>query len=184
MKNTLNNLKYSGKEFKSVHAIAICGVLMALRVVLGFLEINIGDSYRISFSALPVSLSGYMFGPILGAVVGAMGDIVTLIIKPSGALNVGILLARALSGFIMGLFLYRRPISLKRTILANVTVTVICNLIITTASLCIMYHTPLWSILPWRIFQNLTILPVNIALLYGGQKLVEKIKLPYVRTAK
>lgn len=179
MKNTMKNLRQSTMEFKSVYAIAFCGVLMALRVVLGFLEVTIGDTFRISFSALPVSLAGYMFGPWLGAITGAFGDIVTLIIKPTGPLNVGILIAKALSGFIMGLLLYKQPLSLKRNIVANVIVTVLCNIGIITVSLHMMYGTPYEVMLPVRLMTNAILLPFNIMLLYGAQKLVANIKLPH-----
>ncbi|HHZ05769.1 MAG TPA: folate family ECF transporter S component [Clostridiales bacterium] len=184
MKNTLSNLKASSRELKNVYVLSFCGILLALRVVLGFLEITIGDAYRISFSALPVSLGAYMFGPIPGAIIGAFGDIVTLIIKPTGAINIGILCSKALSGFIIGLFLYKQPISLKRTILANITVTILCNIVITTFSLCIVYGYPLMAILPVRIVTNLILLPFNIALLFGAEKLVEKMKFPKLKISK
>lgn len=110
-------IRSSCREFGSVQMVALCGILLALRVVLGFLEINIESVYRISFAALPVSLGAALFGPIAGGVLGGLGDIVTLIIKPIGAINPGIILSKVLSGFLMGLILYKRPVSLKRTIL-------------------------------------------------------------------
>lgn len=176
MKTLLNNFKSSAKTLASVQVIALCGILLALRVVLGFLEINIGDSYRISFSALPVSLGAYMFGPIPGAILGALGDIVTLIVKPTGALNFGILFAKSLSGFLMGAILYKHPVSLPRNIIANVIVVIICNLIITTASISIVYGNAVMAILPARIVTNLIVLPFNVALLFGAQKAVTQLK--------
>ena len=183
MKNntTLWNIKASCAELKSVQVIALCGILLALRVVIGFLEINIESIYRISFAALPVSLGGMLFGPVAGGILGGLRDIVTLLIKPIGALNPGIVLSKILSGFIMGLFLYKRPISLKRTVLACTVSAVLCDLVVTTASLYWMYGTPLAVMLPWRIVNYISLLPVNAALLYGAQKLVVRIHLPALK---
>lgn len=105
MKEKRHVIRSSCREFGSVQMVALCGILLALRVVLGFLEINIESVYRISFAALPVSLGAALFGPIAGGVLGGLGDIVTLIIKPIGAINPGIILSKVLSGFLMGLIL-------------------------------------------------------------------------------
>lgn len=177
MKNLLANLRSSIREISKIQVITVCGILLALRLVLGMLEINIGGTYRISFSALPVSLSGYLFGPIPGLILGALGDVLTLIINPTGPLNPGILFSKAFSGFLMGLFLYKKPISLPRTIVSNIVVVIICNLIITTASICWMYNTPVAVVLPTRIITNLITLPFNIAFLFGAQKLVAKLNI-------
>lgn len=181
MKHTRTLIKTSCQELKSVQVIALCGILLALRVVLGFLEINIESVYRISFAALPVSLGGALFGPVVGGILGGMGDIVTLIIKPVGAINPGIILSKVLSGFLIGLILYKRPLSLKRTIAACSIAAVICDLGITTASLFLMYGTPLAVLLPWRIVNYISLLPVNIALLYGAQKLMARINVPVLK---
>lgn len=177
MKKTLNLFKSSAQELKSVQVLAICGVLLALRVVLGFLEVTIFTSYRISFSVLPVSLSAYMFGPVIGAIMGALGDLVTLIIKPTGAINFGILLSQALSGAIMGLFLYKRPISFKRDIFANVVTMLVCNIGLTTSSLALAYGKTYFYFLPGRALTCLILIPFHIAFLFGMQKLVKKYKL-------
>ena len=147
-------------KFSSIQLITFGAIFMALRVVLGFLEINIGDSYRITFSPLPVTLGAYMLGPALGGVIGAFGDIITLIIHPTGAINFGILFAKALWGVIMVLILHKKPLTLPRCIIANLTAIVLCNIVITTASLCIAYGYPLEAILPVRLITNAILMPI------------------------
>lgn len=147
-------------KFSSVQLIAFGAIFMALRVVLGFLEINIGDSYRITFAPLPVTLASYMLGPVVGGVIGACGDIITLIIHPTGAINFGILLAKTLWGVLMGWFLHNKPVTLLRSVLANLTTITICNVIITTASLCIVYGYPLMVILPARLITNVILFAI------------------------
>lgn len=142
-------------QFSSVQIIAFGAIFMALRVVLGFLEINIGDSYRITFSPIPVTLASYMLGPVVGGIIGACGDIITLIIHPTGGINFGILLAKTLWGVLMGLFLYNKPVTIFKSIIANFVTILVCNVIITTASLCIAYGYPLMAILPVRLITNI-----------------------------
>ena len=58
MENALNKKKEATIfGFSPVQLIAFGAIFMALRVVLGFLEINIGDSYRFTFSPIPVTLA-------------------------------------------------------------------------------------------------------------------------------
>ena len=147
-------------QFSSVQIIAFGAIFMALRVVLGFLEINIGDSYRITFSPIPVTLASYMLGPVVGGIIGACGDIITLIIHPTGGINFGILLAKTLWGVLMGLFLYNRSVTIFKSIIANFVTILVCNVIITTASLCIVYGYPLMAILPVRLITNIILLPI------------------------
>lgn len=141
-------------KFSAVQLIAFGAIFMALRVVLGFFEINIGDSYRITFSPIPVTLASYMLGPVVGGIIGACGDIITLIIHPTGGINFGILFAKTMWGVLMGLFLYNKPVTILRSIVSNFFTILICNISITTASLCIAYGYPLMAILPVRLITN------------------------------
>lgn len=160
MKTKTKSLEAVNFNLTSVQIIAFGAIFMALRVVLGFLEINIGDSYRITFSPLPVTLGAYMLGPVWGGIIGACGDIITLIIHPTGAINFGILFAKALWGVIMGLLLYKKPLTVLRCIVANLSAIIICNIVITTASLCIAYGYPLEAILPVRLITNAILMPI------------------------
>lgn len=141
-------------KFSTVQLISFGAIFMALRVVLGFFEINIGDSYRITFSPIPVTLASYMLGPVFGGIIGAMGDIITLIIHPTGGINFGILLAKTLWGVLMGLFLYNKPVTILRSVVANFVTIFVCNVVITTASLCVAYGYPIMAILPVRAVTN------------------------------
>lgn len=183
MQTTLKNIKKSAFELKSIYALTVCGVLLALRVALGFLSFG-GDTYRITFSQLPVFISSYLFGPIPAAIVGALGDIITLIIKPTGPLNIAITLAQALTGFIAGLFLYKRPVNFWHTVLSCITVAVICNLIITTYGVVSMYHVPLGATLITRLVTNAITVPINIILLFSIQQLIQRIHLPHINIVR
>lgn len=177
---TLRNIKSSAAELKSVHVLAICAVMLALRVALGFISVGT-DTVRVSIANLPVYIAAFIFGPVPGAIVGALGDIVTLIVKPTGPLNLGVTFSEMMVGFISGLILYKRKIRLVRTIVSCVTVAVICSLGITTVSILAMYPVSApWVMFGTRVITALITTPVVTALLFGAQKTLERVHLPHV----
>ena len=80
-------------------------ILTALEIVLNrFLSINAWNT-KIGFSFIPVAVAGMLFGPLGGAVVGALGDLVGAILFPIGAYFPGFTLTAFLTGLVYGLFL-------------------------------------------------------------------------------
>ena len=69
----------------SVRSIAICALLTALSVVLArVLTLIPAETTRISLEAVPIVLSGLLFGPIPGAVVGFAADLIGCLFSPFG----------------------------------------------------------------------------------------------------
>jgi len=162
-------------KFTPVQMVAFGAIFMALRVVLGMFEINIGDSYRVTFSPIPVTLAAYMLGPIWGGIIGGCGDLITLIIHPTGGINFGILLAKVMWGVLMGLFLHKKSVGLVRAVVSNLVTIIVCNVIITTASLCIAYGYPVEAILPVRLITNSIHLVIYCAATYFFIILVDNV---------
>ena len=172
---TSDNHSPTEYKFRYEQQLSFGAMFLALRIVFGFLEINIGDSYRITFSPIPVTLCAYMLGPVFGGIVGCLGDVITLIIHPTGGINFGILLAKTLWGVLMGVLLHKKPISWLRSIAANAVCIFICNLCITTYSLCIAYGYPLLAILPVRLITNVVFLIIYPPATYYLLKLCDRI---------
>ena len=59
-----------------------------------------------------------MFGPIPAAIVGALGDILSFIIAPTGAYFPGFTINGFITGFIYGMFLYKNNVTPLRVVLA------------------------------------------------------------------
>ena len=63
--------------FGSVKRLALAAMLTAMSVVIGIFcktVLNFADGlFRITFENLPIILGGIMFGPIIGALIGATG---------------------------------------------------------------------------------------------------------------
>ena len=90
--------------------IAYFGLLIALNVVLTrFGSIRIGgggaESVRIGFGGYPVIFAGIVFGPLAGGIVGAIGDIIGMIVSPMGVFMPQFTLVAALTGIIPGLLM-------------------------------------------------------------------------------
>lgn len=75
----------------------------------------------------------------------------------------------------MGAFLYKKKITILRSIVANVVAIIICNVIITTISLCVAYGYPLEAILPIRLITNAILLPIYIVATYFFVMLIDKV---------
>ena len=67
---------------KRLRALIITAVLAAMSIVLGkFLQIPIGDSFRISFENLPILMASFMFGPIYGGACGLVADLLGCVLR-------------------------------------------------------------------------------------------------------
>lgn len=59
----------------------LTGVAMfvALNVILNYFNIMIGSTLRIGISFLPIAVCGMLYGPIIGGIAGALGDVIGFI---------------------------------------------------------------------------------------------------------
>lgn len=159
---------------KKLSCIAVCGLLIALRIAIGFLAIPIGDYNRIDFSYIPVALSGYMFGPVLGGFVGGLSDILTLIVKPTGMFNPIITISKAVTGIIYGFFLYKRALNIKNIIITCIVNLLATDLGLTTLGLCTIGGNIFSFIFPVRLVTYTLLIPLNIAAVYFTVRLADK----------
>lgn len=175
MNNLIAGIRESSVEIKNVKSMTGSAMLIALDVILASVRIVVSNILEISFAFLALAVAGMLYGPVMGGMVGAIGDVIGYLIKPNGPFFIGFTISRFLSGFIFGLFLYKKKITLKRVIAACLFETVINNFILTPIWLNMMYGTQLFTII--RIIKNIAMFPINIAILYLVCKTVENVKL-------
>ena len=72
------------KKQLPVKRLVLIGVLIALYVVLGYLRIQLGNSFRISIAPFAVILAALLFGPADGLIVGFLGEFLAQILGPYG----------------------------------------------------------------------------------------------------
>ncbi|NCB33207.1 MAG: ECF transporter S component, partial [Erysipelotrichia bacterium] len=76
--------KSSAQKLKSTRYLAIIAAMIAMKTVVSFWYIPVGENLRVGLSFLLVALEAAMLGPIAGMVSGFVTDIVSFIIAPSG----------------------------------------------------------------------------------------------------
>lgn len=168
----------NSKSHKTVTIITCLAFLIALDIILTrFLSINT-QFLRLSLGMLPVAIAGAAFGPVWGGVCGGIGDLLGVLLFPSGAFFPGFTLTAVLTGVIYGLFLYRKNEHrlLLNTILATLVVCIGCNLMLDTLWLDIMYGSGFIAILPARLVKCAASIPIySIAIYFVWGKAVSRV---------
>lgn len=162
----LQILKDSVHQLKKVETIVVNALLLAMNTVLGAFSIMIGEFIRIGFSFLTLAVAGMLYGPVVGGLFGALGDVINYFVRPSGPFFPGFTLNGILTGVIYGVIFYQKKITIKRTILAKLIITVFIDLVLTTCWLSILYGQAFMILLPMRIVKSVIMLPIDVVLLY------------------
>ncbi len=164
-----------GANIRDVRTLTGSALLITIAVIIDFFRLVISNLLEISFEFLAYAVAGMLYGPIIGGMVGGISDIIQYIIRPSGPFFPGFTLNAILSGFIFGLFLYDKRITIKRVALAVLVEGIIVTLLLTPIWLSIMYGAKIFA-LP-RIIKFVAMFPLRVALIYGAGKVLEKQKL-------
>ena len=154
--------------FSSVRNLTISAMLTAMSVVIGIFCKTIlnfgGGLFRITFENLPILLSGILFGPIVGGVVGAASDLISYLLSsqaypPNLIVTLGATSVGLVSGTISKFVIKERGI--KQIIVSSASAHVIGSMIIKPIGLFTFYS---WAVL-WRIPLYFVIAPLEILLL-------------------
>jgi len=167
MKKLATLFSDSYKEFRQVRTVATLGMFGAISVVLGSMTLVIGDYIKIGFSSIAQQFVYYLFGPAVGGFFAGALDILKYFIKPTGAFFPGWTISAMAAGVLYGCFFYKKPLTLWRVLAAELTVSVVCNMVLGTLWLTIMYEKAFLALLPMRVIKNLIMWPVNSALFYS-----------------
>lgn len=153
------------KNHSKVTRLITIGLFIALEIILTrFLSINT-PFIRIGFGFLPVALLGIMYGPVWAGVSYAMGDILGMLIFPSGPFFPGFTLSAGLTGVAYGLILYGKPVTWKRTFIASAIVCLGINLCLDTFWLYILMDRAVVAMIPARMVKGVVMLCIQTALI-------------------
>ena len=113
-------------------------MLIALYFVLDrFTAINLmTNQYKLSF--IPLIVAAVFLGPLWGAAVGGLGDLVSALIMPTGAYFPGFTVVSALMGLTIGL-LCRKKLTVPRALLAAFLCQGIGGLVLNTFNLAFYF---------------------------------------------
>lgn len=176
MKNLKQLFEDSLHELKDVKALAVTAMLLAIAVVLGFYSLQITDFIKIGFAFLADEMTGMLFGPVVGGLMGGAADIVKYLVHPTGPFFPGFTISGAASGVIYGMVLYKRPFTIRRTALANALVMIFVNIGLNTYWLTLLYGDAFFAILPARIIKQAVMFPIYVALFYGVSRILGRAR--------
>jgi riboflavin transporter len=164
------------RGMRHLRALVTAAMLLAVQVLLGMVAaIPIGQSIRISFGYLALSTTGMLLGPVASMINGALADVLGAVIHPIGPYFPGFTLTGLVSGAIYGVMLYDRDLSLKRVLITKLMIDVICNLVLNTLWIDLLYGKAFFVILPARVLKSVLQYPVDVILLYPLLKAARRV---------
>ena len=156
----------SYKELKSVRTITVMAMLAAVAVILGMFSIELGPFIRIGFSSIPNGIVGYLFGPVTGGIFAGVLDVLKFLMKPTGAYFLPLTLVTVLAGVLYGCFYYKKPLTFWRVLAAKFVVMLVCNVVLNTLCLSVLYGDGFFVLVGPRIIKNLIMWPIDSAVFF------------------
>ena len=148
-------------ELKKLVTLAL---LTALYIVLErFLSFQMWNM-RIGFAFVALAIAGLLFGPLSAGLVGALGDILGMMLFPTGPYFPGFTLTAFLTGAVFGLFLHKqqRPLQIAGAVAVN---QIALSLFLQTLWISITYGASYQALLPTRLAQCVIMIPLQLAVL-------------------
>ncbi len=138
----------------NVRVLTASAMLTALSIVIGifcknFLNFGFG-LFRITFENFPIILSGIMFGPFVGALVGVASDVISFVLSTQTfAISPIVTLGAGLVGFVSGAVFRKktRVADTKSVVLSVFTAHLVGSVLIKSAGLFVYYG----FLVVWRI---------------------------------
>lgn len=168
-------LRESAAEQKKPQTLVVTAMMIAMNIALSSVHVYLTPQMRVGFGFLTNAITGMLYGPVVAATAGAVGDVLSYLIRPDGAYFPGFTITAALGGLIYGFLLYRRPMTLPRAIVAKSSISLLLNVLLNTFWMVVLYGKSFTALFPVRLTKNLMLLPVEIVLLYIIGKTVQKI---------
>lgn len=153
--------------------ITFSAMLIAIGTVLGFFKIPINSLVEIRLQSIPIEIGGAVFGPFIGGIIGMLTDVLSYIVRPTGAFFPGFTISSIITGVIFGLVLYGKDLKLWRVFLAGAVNLVIVSCLLNSLWLSILYSTPFSVSFITRLPKNLVMFPINTIIFYAVIKSVK-----------
>ena len=159
-------------------------ILIALTIILSrilSIRIPIGgaEGLRIGFGPLPVIFAGIFMGPLAGGIVGAIADLIGYFINPMGPYLPHFTLTAALRGIIPGQLIFlasrnRRAVGIPSLFAAATITLIIVDIFLIPYFMEILFGLSRVVIIPPRIIQQASTIPVYTVLLYTLGRIMQK----------
>ena len=149
------------KRLKNIKFVAVLAMLAAISIICGkYLGINVGDFMRFSLENMPIIFAGIAFGPVAGAVVGIVADLVGCVMVgwvPIPLVTVGAAAIGAISGGVSLLITKTALPSWLKTFIIVSCAHFIGSVMIKTIGLAGFYDIPYTILMLWRMLNYLIV---------------------------
>ena len=181
MESFFNLFKDSAQELKKTSTLTVCGVLMALSIVMRNMAINITPDLRITFSFFGIMAIAMLYGPVVCVISNVGVDVIGYVLDGYKArdYNLGLLAVKIIIALIYGICLYKKTTGksiIISGIISRVIVVILCNLVLNSAVLYYCYtnkNFPFMSASEWtafriwftpRLIKNCVMLPIELVM--------------------
>ena len=169
--------KTSLKKAFSTQILVMMAALIAMQIILArFLGIQVSDTLRVSFESIPVILAGMWLGPIPGAIVAVLSDLLGTILSGYGTWFPPLVLGPLSVGILSGVstkYIFRSPLAETRDTWKVAAIVVVVGLLnsfvfgligSTLYSIMVAGNTTAFPVLLWtNLIQRLATKPLTIA---------------------
>ena len=171
----LKKFAYSSKELGKVRTLAVCAMMLALRVILGMFSnftLAIVPFVKLGFSFIPIVIVAYLYGPVCAGIVSGAGDILSIILANPTAFSItpGITVCCIIEGIIYGLVLYKSEMKLRTVIIAKAAVLILCHLPLNTLVLSLLMNMPYLTLLMYRAALLVPFAIIEVAIIMAIKK--------------
>ena len=159
----------------SLRTLLTLSLLTALEIVLNrFLSINAWN-VKIGFSFVPVVIGAMLYGPLGGAVVGALGDFIGALLFPIGPYFPGFTLTAFLTGAVFGLLL-EKVRTVPRVLVAVGINQFILSLFLNTLWISLLYGSPYVPLLATRLVQAVVLTIAQIVVILALVRVMPQLE--------
>ena len=154
-------------QLKNVRMLTLAGIITAASIVLESFPIYLlGTSLKIYFSFLVISLGCYVYGPVVGILVGFANDTLGFLISSFGEPYFpGYLVTAMLSGLIYGTLLYRQRITVLRLVVVRLIINYGSNVLLGSVWKAMLYGKGYYYYFTTGLVKNTTMLPIEVLLM-------------------
>lgn len=159
-------MKLTVQKRSGTRQLSILALLIGLDVVLSrvaSIRIPLGgaEGLRIGFGALPIVFAGMVYGPLAGAIVGGVGDLLGYFVNPMGGYLPVFTVTAALRGLIPGLVwnALGRALTVRDTAIP-IALSGFCSAITVPLLLRHLFGLPLAATLPGALLNQCVSVPV------------------------
>ncbi len=157
--------KKSSKNLASTKYLAIMAIFIALKIAVGTFYIPVADNLRIYSTFIFSAVEAAIIGPIPALVSGLIGDLLGVIIRPSGPFFPGYTLSSMLGLFIYAIFLYDTKITWLKIVGAKFVVNLFVNAFLGSIWSTLMFSKGFIFYFNASLLKNTLLLPIEFIML-------------------